>query len=39
MTTRKPVYEIPQVISYTDDDIIEELGEVYGMPPPVSPSR
>ena len=24
---RRPEYEVPQVISYTDDEILEELGE------------
>jgi hypothetical protein len=36
MAQQKPEYEVPQVISYTDDDIVEELGEAYGMAPPMS---
>ncbi len=29
----KPIYEVPQIISYTDEEILEELGPaqtVYG---------
>ena len=31
-----PVYEVPVVTTYTDDEILEELGEAhaYGAPPP-----
>jgi hypothetical protein len=31
-----PVYETPQVTSYTDEEILEELGEAhaYTLPPP-----
>ena len=30
MDTQKPEYQTPQVISYTDEDILEELGEAWG---------
>jgi hypothetical protein len=35
----KKIYVIPEVISYTDEDILTELGKVHAMPapPPVSP--
>jgi hypothetical protein len=37
--TRLSEYEEPQVTSYTDDEILEELGEAqaYGEPEPPAP--
>jgi hypothetical protein len=40
-----PVYETPEVVSYTDEDILDELGPAWaqfspilaGPPPPASP--
>jgi hypothetical protein len=29
-----PVYEAPQVTTYSDDEILEELGEAHAYPPP-----
>lgn len=35
MEEQKPIYEVPQVISYTDDDLLEELGDAHAsMPSP-----
>jgi len=33
-----PVYEVPQVISFTEEQILDEMGPAgLRMPPPVSP--
>lgn len=35
----KKVYIIPEVTSYTDEDILAEIGEAHAvLPPPVSPT-
>jgi len=34
MDEQKPIYEVPQVVSYTDDEILEELGEAHAIPGP-----
>lgn len=37
MDNRKPAYEVPQVTSYSDEEILEELGEIsLFRPPPIS---
>jgi hypothetical protein len=36
--TRLSEYEVPQVISYTDDEILEELGEAQAYVEPPQPS-
>lgn len=33
----RPIYEVPQVVSLTDDEILAELGDAQAMLPPVSP--
>ena len=36
-----PAYEVPEVISYTDEELLEEIGpaqaQTYGGPPPPPP--
>lgn len=32
-----PVYETPQVVSFTEEQILDEMGPAGLMPPPVSP--
>ncbi len=34
MDEQKSIYEVPQIVSYTDDEILEELGEAHAMPSP-----